>query len=115
LFFGGGNMDAGDKIAAFSIFGGDANLNNVVDAADYVLWRKNLGLNVTPGTNGDVNFNGVVDSIDYRMWRQFFGANAPAGAGALGDFGAAVPEPTSFALVAIGAVAFLSRRRSTER
>ncbi len=40
FFFGSSNMDAGDKVAAFTLVAGDYNGDGKVDAADYVLWRN---------------------------------------------------------------------------
>lgn len=62
---------------------GDYNLNGKVDAADYVLWRKN------PGTYGG-SPNG------YNTWRASFGQ--PPGSGANFD-SLAVPEPTAVVLM----------------
>src|SRR5206468_4007845 len=53
---------------------GDYNKNSVIDAADYVLWRKGEPLQneaVDPGT---------VSAGDYSYWRSHFGIAA------LGDF-----------------------------
>lgn len=62
---------------------GDYNANGVVDAADYTLYRDNLGTttllpnDTTPGS---------VTNDDYAVWQTNFGAGAPSVA-------AAVPEP----------------------
>ncbi len=86
---------------------GDYNENRTVDAADYVIWRKLLG----PGAlanEGGVS-NNLVDEADYKFWRSRFGASA----GPRFDFpgASAVPEPSAFFLVTIGALAALWRRR----
>ncbi len=53
----------------------DFNGNGVVDAADYVIWRKHsldppgTGTPATGDANGDLN----VDSADYNLWRGSFG------------------------------------------
>ncbi|HEX5471786.1 MAG TPA: dockerin type I domain-containing protein, partial [Lacipirellulaceae bacterium] len=52
---------------------GNLNADNAVNAADYVLWRKNLGKSVTPLTGADVSGNGIVDQTDYNLWRSNFG------------------------------------------
>lgn len=52
---------------------GDGNGDKVVDSADYVLWRSQYGLAVTPGTGADYNKNGMVDIADYLVWRANFG------------------------------------------
>jgi uncharacterized protein YjbI with pentapeptide repeats len=73
-------------------FPGDFNNNGSVDAADYVVWRKNNG---TPAA--------------YNIWRANFGAVSPgigAGSGAAlpsaAPLSAAVPEPATLALLALG-------------
>jgi hypothetical protein len=62
---------------------GDYNLNNVVDAADYIVWRKSLNkTGVTPFSGADGNGDGTVDEDDYGVWREHFGQTLPApGAG----------------------------------
>jgi hypothetical protein len=53
---------------------GDYNNNGVVDAADYVVWRKTLGeevLNAGDGADGDES--GFVDPGDFTFWRARFG------------------------------------------
>ena len=56
---------------------GDYNVNGVVDAADYVLWRKALGT-ANPQADGSGPTvgvpNGIVDQADYTFWRSNFGA-----------------------------------------
>jgi hypothetical protein len=65
---------------------GDANLNGVVDAADYAVWFNGYGK--TGGwSSGDLDGNGVVDAADYAAWFNAYGA------GAVG-----VPEPSAFLL-----------------
>jgi hypothetical protein len=61
---------------------GDYNGNGVVDAADYVLWRKGGPL------LNEVDTPGTVNDADYTEWRAHFGN--PAG---LGSSLAMVPEP----------------------
>jgi hypothetical protein len=94
------------EISAAAGLAGDYNGNNVVDAADYVLWRKGLGTTF------------IQD--DYTIWRAHFGQTAGSGAGAaIGSAGAAslqasVPEPAALVLFVLG-VGWLwtERRRRT--
>jgi hypothetical protein len=80
---------------------GDYNGNGVVDAADYVIWRKTLNEPAVPaGSGADGNANGTIDSGDYTFWAARF-ANTVPGAGA-GALNAAVPEPAAAVLVLIG-------------
>jgi sulfatase modifying factor 1 len=106
--------DMGFRLATISTpvgVPGDYNANNVVDAADYVLWRKYLNQpavtlpnDSTPGTMPE----------DYTVWRAHFGQTSPgSGSGSL--LSASVPEPATMPLfVALVATAILRRasRRS---
>ena len=89
---------------------GDYNNNGIVDAADYVLWRKNnntattLPNDLSPGT----------DDADYLVWRAHFGQSSGniSGARAIQTASAAVPEPTSQLMCLIGVLAIVVRRRA---
>jgi hypothetical protein len=72
---------------------GDYNGNGMVDAADYPLWRKNLGAPTEASINDNGDGGGVTAS-DYAYWKTRFGNTAGAGTGS-----AAVPEPASFVLL----------------
>ena len=84
---------------------GDYNGNGVVDAADYVLWRKGGPL------QNEVDAPGTVNSQDYVEWRARFGNPSPgSGSGALGGV-STVPEPSAgllalFAMSGLLATAF---------
>jgi hypothetical protein len=60
---------------------GDYNRNNVVDAADYVLWHKTLGSGVDMFSGADGSGNSTVDPDDYDVWTTNFGETLPAGSG----------------------------------
>ncbi|HJQ82027.1 MAG TPA: ThuA domain-containing protein [Lacipirellulaceae bacterium] len=68
---------------------GDYNRNNTVDAADYVVWRKNLGS--TTDLSADGNGDRMIDARDHAVWRANFGALLPspgaAGSAAAATFG----------------------------
>jgi T5SS/PEP-CTERM-associated repeat protein len=74
---------------------GDFNNNGVVDAADYVVWRKGLGTTYT--------------KADYDVWRANFGQTAGNASGASAN--AAVPEPTTLVPLMFSAVGWRLRRR----
>jgi fibronectin-binding autotransporter adhesin len=74
---------------------GDFNLDGKVDAADYVLWRKNPDSHGGPG--------------GYTTWRTNFGN--PPGSGSSID-GSAVPEPAALSLLLIIASALATLRRA---
>jgi hypothetical protein len=74
---------------------GDYNNNGIVDAADYVVWRKGLGTTYTQN--------------DYNIWRAHFGQTAGSGSGALAN--AAVPEPATLEMLVVAAAGVSTRRR----
>jgi hypothetical protein len=75
---------------------GDFNNDNVVNAADYAVWRKGRGTKYTPA-----------DLVD---WRMHFGEKSGAGSGA------SVPEPEALLLLVIAAACVGSQfRRKRER
>jgi hypothetical protein len=87
---------------------GDYNGSGVIDAPDYVVWRKLLG---QPNANliADGNGNGQIDPGDYDVWRANFGRRV-AGPQPEPPTSAAVPEPTSIVSLLI-AISILLRRR----
>ena len=103
---------------------GDYNNNGTVDAADYILWRKNGGgpddyetwhahFGQSAGViQGDFNNDGSVDAADYVVWRKNdgseagyntwrtnFGRTAGSGSAGISLSQAAVPEPGSAILL----------------
>jgi hypothetical protein len=87
---------------------GDYNNNGVVDASDFVVWRKNLGTDFALPNRGE-GISGPVSDSDYNTWRANFGASGIGGLGA-----AAVPEPISALLLAMGALIFALGRVQQE-
>jgi autotransporter-associated beta strand protein len=77
---------------------GDYNLDNKVDAADYVLWRKN------PNAHGG-------DPQGYITWRENFGNPAGAGSGSELAGGGSVPEPAAVVLMLLGVAGAVMGRR----
>jgi hypothetical protein len=83
---------------------GDYNNDGIVNAADYTVWRDNLG-----GTSLPFNETaslGTVDQADYDAWKANFGATSDSG-GAAGNL--AVPEPAAIVLLLFGSAAFIGR------
>ena len=91
---------------------GDYSGNNVVDAADYTVWRDTLGSTTDLRANGDntEQSEGKIDDADYVFWKAHFGDMVPLGAG--GGQVATVPEPTMLVLVLIGLTSLLTIRIS---
>lgn len=86
---------------------GDYNGNNVVDAADYTVWRDKLG--GTSLLNEGASL-GTVDQADYTFWKNNFG-NPGSGGGSVSA--SAVPEPASTVWLMISAVISLFVARPT--
>jgi serralysin len=78
---------------------GDYNNDGSVDAADYAVWRNNVGQGGT-GLAADGNGDGTVNIADYGIWRANFGRTETAPT----TFIAAVPEPEPHTLLWIGAL-----------
>jgi hypothetical protein len=84
---------------------GDFNQDGSVDAADYVVWRNGVGTTYT--------------QADYDLWRAHFGKTTMSAA-VLPDaptVAAAVPEPTTWTIVAatMAAVALSRKRLNVQR
>ena len=88
---------------------GDYNGNGIVDAADYPLWRNNLGAPTEASINNNGDGGGVTAS-DYTYWKSRFGNTAGAGTGSVS---AVVPEPSSWVLFCVGLIAFVGLDRTT--
>jgi hypothetical protein len=88
---------------------GDFNSDGQVDAGDFVTWKKNEGTN-----NALPNDNGLGTPIGlshYDLWRANFGNPPGSGSGrGLGNNGE-VPEPSSIALLVLGIISLVGRRR----
>lgn len=80
-----------DNVVVAPIGPGDYNGNGIVDAADYVVWRK------TDGT-----------STGYSTWRSHFGQTFGSGSGISAN--AAVPEPATVVLLMIATASLCIRR-----
>ena len=74
---------------------GDFNGDGTVNAADYVVWRKNFGTQAS-----------------YDTWRSNFGHTAGGGAAlpSAEPLSAAVPEPATLVMLLVGALAMSTRR-----
>jgi hypothetical protein len=71
---------------------GDYNDDEIVDAADYTVWRDGLGTNFTPG--------------HYQTWKNHFGeVTAP------NSTGIAVPEPSCGPIIIVAGICFRTTRR----
>jgi hypothetical protein len=73
---------------------GDYNHNGIVDAADYVVWRKGLGATFTQN--------------DYNVWRANYGRTIGSGSGT--SVYAPAPEPSALVLLIFAAAGWYLRR-----
>jgi hypothetical protein len=78
---------------------GDYNQDGSVDAADYVVWRDEVGQG--PGRADGIH-NGEVDVGDYHAWRAHFGHAAATPA----PLSTAAPEPSALFIAAFGLAAW---------
>ncbi len=85
---------------------GDYNDDSIIDAADYVVWRKFDGTS----TKLPNDPNAVpIDNDQYDTWRGHFGATTGSGSGA--SVHTNVPEPATLVMLIVAAVGIRSRRR----
>lgn len=86
---------------------GDFNGDDVVNIADYTVWRDNLGANDSVLAAGSTNDgSGIVDAADYALWKASFGNTAAAAVAA----SQAVPEPGTCLLTLVGMLGLANRR-----
>ena len=77
---------------------GDYNADRKVDAADYVVWRKNVGTsNILPNDA----IGGTIGAVQYDQWRTNFGQSAVSGSSV--GVNTTVPEPTTAVLLILAA------------
>jgi hypothetical protein len=86
---------------------GDYNGNNIVDAADFVLWRNGGPL------QNEVDAPGTVNAADYTAWRARFGNTSAVGSGLVTI--APVPEPATAVVAALGFLSFCLFLRKNRR
>ena len=100
----------GYNLVATPGLAGDFNSNGVVDAADYVVWRKNVGTsNALPNNL----IGGTIGMAQYNQWRADFGNIAPGGGSTGATTNAVVSEPATFMLLLFAAAGCCLHRRRT--
>ena len=91
-----GNVFEGEILLATLDLGlpGDFNLDGTVDAADYTVFRDNLGLS-DAALNGNGTGSGTVSPADYDLWVANYGSSSSSANST------SVPEPSSLVLIAM--------------
>ncbi|MGD0768719.1 MAG: autotransporter-associated beta strand repeat-containing protein [Tepidisphaeraceae bacterium] len=117
---------AADQIEVKYTLLGDANLDGIVNAADFTILAANFNQPVTGWDQGDFNYDGLVNAADFTDLAANFNQSAGAAAVSAGDVAAldafatanglslptsSVPEPATTGLLALGAIGILARRR----
>lgn len=82
---------------------GDYNNNGIVDAADYVLWRKNSNTNATLPNDP---LGGTIGGAQYTQWRTNFGKSLSGSGSGLSSGAGNVPEPSAIGLLLITMTGF---------
>jgi hypothetical protein len=93
---------------------GDFNKDGVVDAADYIVWRKTIGQDGTEANHplADPNHDFGIDDDDIALWADNFGGPDSATVeGASPGPSSLVPEPSSIMLIILAGVTPVGRRR----
>ena len=118
---GVGPTDSTTLLATYAL-GGDANLDGRVNNADFQSFLAHFGQSDQLWTSGDFNYDGRVDAGDFRLLLADYGRTSDGGSLGLSSapllaFAAAnglstsVPEPSAIALIGLGGMALLRRRR----
>jgi hypothetical protein len=96
---GSGSRDGFVKYINIPTLPGDFNGDLVVNAADYTVWRNNLGAPTDDALNGAGDGHPGIDAGDYTLWKNSFGTGS--GAASLVASSQTVPEPSSIWVFAI--------------
>ncbi|TWT90378.1 hypothetical protein Mal64_07670 [Pseudobythopirellula maris] len=92
------------EAATGGVLVGDFNDNGVVDAADFTVWRDNLGAGDESSINNAGDGLGGVDMADYDLWVANFGDTAEA-------LAVSAPEPAALSLLLLFGASWALRRR----
>jgi len=110
----GDGSTKGIYLTLHALLDGDADLDGDVDFFDYITTKGNFGT-LAGGTwaDGDSDFDGDVDFLDYITTKGNFGTSVTGGAGPPAAGGSdTIPEPATLALLGLGGLMMLRRRRS---
>ena len=100
------DYDTGVLSVVLGVPPGDTNGDGVVDAADYITLKSNIGTSTGAGlAAGDFNDSGATDWADLQILIGAFNA------GGVGGAQTTIPEPATLGLLALGGLAVIRRRR----
>ena len=103
----GGLAPASTSVLVRYTLAGDANLDGVVNTADFMALTQNFNSTGSTWVQGDFNYDGRVNALDFNAVASNFGATPTPGVA----MGTLVPEPTALCLM-LAPAALLRRRRA---
>lgn len=84
----------------------DFDGNDIVDGKDFLIWQRGFGaVGTGTGATGDANGDHDVDGDDLVIWKNQFGSAGIA----------AIPEPSTLALISLGMLAPIAQRSRRAR
>jgi len=102
--------------AAVAPLTADFDCDAEVDGIDFLAWQRGFEISgVALRSQGDATSDGNVDGHDLLQWSTQYGSSRTLNSAVIIPAGAAIPEPTSFALTLIGLILSLSHLYSPER
>jgi hypothetical protein len=104
----GSGASTGFQVIELTGAPGDYNANGVVDAADYVVWRRNAN---TSNVLANDPLGGTIGAPQYAQWRIHFGQAGSSGESVAAT--AALPEPVFAAQIFLFFVVVSAWRRRT--
>ena len=99
-----GTVTASDFLAGLA---GDYNADGIVDAADYTVWRDNVG--AAPGTLLNDIDGGVIGQAQYDTWVANYGSSLSAH---VSSQSSAIPEPSTLGIFVVALTVAALRQRA---